>query len=215
MQFEDTASAAEAAADCAKKAVAAAQAAAYLASRDSKQFTQAFGISSKPDASNNHRGSAALPSSDNSTAPGNFHMSQSSYGSHYLSHEEKRPTHIESGNFHRRNSYNAPMNSDIKFDVCDYDEDNKMEGGPIGGKVLRRHSYNDPTVHSDVQWDESDCDEEIEVESPPGCTSLPPERTPPPVPSSLGKQGSSHRVHPKLPDYDDLAARFEALKYRK
>ncbi|KDO71425.1 hypothetical protein CISIN_1g012264mg [Citrus sinensis] len=188
MQFEDTASAAEAAADSAKKAVAAAQAAAYLASRDSKQFTQAFG---------------------------NFHMSQSSYGSHYLSHEEKRPTDVGSGNFHRRNSYNASSaNSDIKFDVCDHDQDNKMEGPP-GGKVLRRHSYNAPTAHSDIQWDESDYDEEIEVEAPSGCTSLPPERTPPPIPPSLGKQGSFHRVHPKLPDYEDLAARFEALKYRK
>lgn len=219
MQFEDTASAAEAAADSAKKAVAAAQAAAYLASRDSKQFTQAFCISSKPDASNNHGGFAAFSGSEfsleNSTAPGNFHMSQSSYGSHYVSHEEKRPTDVGSGNFHRRNSCNASSaNSDIKFDVCDHDQDNKMEGPPCG-KVLRRHSYNAPTAHSDIQWDESDCDEEIEVEAPPGCTSLPPERTPPPIPPSLGKQGSFHRVHPKLPDYEDLAARFEALKYRK
>ncbi|KAK4261687.1 hypothetical protein QN277_004650 [Acacia crassicarpa] len=35
---------------------------------------------------------------------------------------------------------------------------------------------------------------------------------PPPVPSS---QDGNARVHPKLPDYDELAAGFEALKFKK
>ncbi|KAK6258118.1 hypothetical protein SCA6_012592 [Theobroma cacao] len=62
-------------------------------------------------------------------------------------------------------------------------------------------------------FDESDCDEEIETEDASGSIKRPPERSPPPVPSSYDKQDSIHRVHPKLPDYDDLAARFEALKF--
>lgn len=194
-QFVDTASAAEAAAESAKQAIAAAQAAAYLANKDSKQFTQASGFNEMPDASNNTQGSD---------------------GSHYLSHKEKRPTLIEGGKVHGRNIYNAPTaNSGIKFDESDCDEENKMEKSH-GGKVFRRHSYNAPSAHSDIKWDESDCDEEIEAEEPPGHSYLPPERPPPPVPPALGKQGSSvHRIHPKLPDYDDLAARFDALKYRK
>jgi vacuolar protein sorting-associated protein IST1 len=35
------------------------------------------------------------------------------------------------------------------------------------------------------------------------------------VPSSHFNLDPVARVHPKLPDYDELAARFEALKYRK
>ncbi|KAL0543463.1 hypothetical protein IC582_018559 [Cucumis melo] len=70
--------------------------------------------------------------------------------------------------------------------------------------AYRRHSYN-PT---DIKFDESDCEEETEMDDEAGRgVSRPPDRNPPPAPSS--------RVHPKLPDYDTLAARFEALKYRK
>lgn len=71
--------------------------------------------------------------------------------------------------------------------------------------AYRRHSYN-PT---DIKFDESDCEEETQMDEGAGGggVSRPPDRNPPPVPSS--------RVHPKLPDYDTLAARFEALKYRK
>ncbi|TYI56185.1 hypothetical protein E1A91_D11G191700v1 [Gossypium mustelinum] len=85
-------------------------------------------------------------------------------------------------------------------------------GNNGGGKTCRRHSYNHaPAAHSDIKFDESDCDEEIEIEDyPGGSTDLPP-----PVPSLEKQDSSIHRVHPKLPDYDDLAARFEALKYRK
>lgn len=74
-------------------------------------------------------------------------------------------------------------------------------------KVNRRHSYNVPSVHSDIKFDKSDCDEEedADMEDASGGTFPPPERAPPPVP----------RIHPKLPDYDALSARFEALKYRK
>ncbi|KAK2408730.1 Regulator of Vps4 activity in the MVB pathway protein [Trifolium repens] len=82
-----------------------------------------------------------------------------------------------------------------------------------GGKDYRRHSYHPASAHSDIKFDESDCDEEIEAEEPP--VTFPPKRLPPPVPSSVVKQDSSIRVHPKLPDYDDLTARFDALKFKK
>lgn len=66
---------------------------------------------------------------------------------------------------------------------------------------VRRHSYNVGRVHSDIKFDESDCDEDNEMEQQPPS-------------STYGKPGTPS-VHPKLPDYDALSARFEALKYRK
>ncbi|XP_023003886.1 IST1-like protein [Cucurbita maxima] len=70
--------------------------------------------------------------------------------------------------------------------------------------AYRRYSYN-PT---DIKFDESDCEEETRVDNEDGGgVHRPPDRNPPPVPSS--------RVHPKLPDYDTLAARFEALKHSR
>lgn len=84
------------------------------------------------------------------------------------------------------------------------------------GKCYRRYSYNPRPAHSDIKFDESDCDEEeeIDTEEEPPPAVLPPNRPPPPVPSSQVKQDNT-RVHPKLPDYDELAARFEALKFKK
>lgn len=93
-----------------------------------------------------------------------------------------------------------------------------------GGNVYRRHSYNAPSRHSynatsrhsDIKFDESDCDEEINMEEPPPSgINPPPKWPPPPAPSFHDKQDSNFHVHPKLPDYDALSARFEALKYRK
>ena len=177
MYFEDTASAAEAAAESAKNAIAAAQAAAYLARRDSNQFMQPSSFDEIPNTSHNNPRPGALSGNSTDLFPSHDHQSEAPGKMHY-----------ESQSFHRSNHV-----------VED-------------GKVSRRQSYNAPpsAAHSDIKFDESDCDEEIEMEEPPP----PPVRPPPPVPS-LDKQGSVHHVHPKLPDYDDLAARFEALKRRK
>ncbi|XP_068640355.1 uncharacterized protein [Aristolochia californica] len=68
----------------------------------------------------------------------------------------------------------------------------------------------------------SDSDEEIKMERPRDDTHQPPQRPPPQVPEdkSVDTSGSfkhylGSRVHPRLPDYDTISARFEALKYRK
>ncbi|GMI66098.1 IST1-LIKE 3 [Hibiscus trionum] len=154
IRFKNTVAAAEAAEESAKRAIAAAQAAAYLANRDSNLFSVASGHVNNP--------------------PGPRGINESrSFGTSYTpSSEEVRP------------------------------------GNDEGGKTWRRHSYNNaPAAYSDIKFDESDCDEEIEVE----------DDFPPLAPSSHDdrRDSSIHRVHPKLPDYDDLAARFEALKFRK
>nr|GMC62586.1 IST1-like protein [Ipomoea batatas] len=104
----------------------------------------------------------------------------------------------------RRHSYNA--NSDVKYDESDCDEEIEMESPTNAGRyppsqptdhdsrqIYRRHSYNTaPSQHSGVNFEES-------------YYAQPPERPAPQVP----------RVHPKLPDYDELTSRFEALKYQK
>ncbi|KAK8694516.1 hypothetical protein V6N13_072065 [Hibiscus sabdariffa] len=159
IRFKNTVAAAEAAEESAKRAIAAAQAAAYLANRDSNLFSEVSG------PANSARG--FVPTNP----PGPRGMNESrSFGTFYnQSSEEVRP------------------------------------GNDGGGNTWRRHSYNHaPAAYSNIKFDESDCDEEIEAED-----DLPP-------PSHDDKRDSSiHRVHPKLPDYDDLAARFEALKFRK
>ncbi|KAM5546929.1 hypothetical protein ABKV19_001452 [Rosa sericea] len=88
------------------------------------------------------------------------------------------------------------------------------QGGEGNNFVYRRYSYNAaPSENSGIKFDESDTDEEIEMEAPPSGNYQGPERPPPPVPSATVRQDSLHRVHPKLPDYDTLAARFDALKH--
>ena len=89
------------------------------------------------------------------------------------------------------------------------DETLLSHGGDGKNFVYRRYSYNaapsDHSGNSGIKFDESDTDEEIEMDAP--------ERPAPPIPSATVRQESLHRVHPKLPDYDTLAARFDALKH--
>lgn len=96
-----------------------------------------------------------------------------------------------------------------------YSSNNDVNHGGEGKNfVYRRYSYNAaPSENSGIKFDESDTDEEIEMEAPPSGNYQGPERPPPPVPSATVRQDSLHRVHPKLPDYDTLAARFDALKH--
>ncbi|GLT82564.1 hypothetical protein SLE2022_009280 [Rubroshorea leprosula] len=199
MHFEDTASAAEAAAESAKRAIAAAQAAAYLANKDINQLTQASAYGKNLNASSNDHGLKTFPGNP----AGEFLPTDPSVNSQYM--ESK--------------AYGRRIYDSHRFDRSHQSTDEEMR--PNSGEdrnAPRRHSYNAPSVHSDIKFDESDCDEEMEVEEDaPRRFTLPPERSPPPppVPFSQGKQEPIHRVHPKLPDYDDLAARFEALKHHK
>ncbi|WCJ32773.1 Regulator of Vps4 activity in the MVB pathway protein [Euphorbia peplus] len=183
-QFENTSSAAEAAAECAKQAIAAAQAAAYLANRDSNQAPPQLGS-----GINNHGFGTPSPNSVNyqANSPGTMHKDYS--GSHYTSSEEATTMQMDDDEeIYRRHSYNVtrPVQTDTR-------------------NANRRHSYN-----SNIKFDESDCDEEIEMEESPTRANPPPPPTRP-----APRVPSPHAVHPKLPDYDELSARFEALKYQK
>ena len=185
MHYEDSVSAAEAAAESAKKAIAAAEVAAYLAKRGSDQGIQPSVYSDKLNYMGINSGlfqsydpAKNIQNMDQQIKPQEaMHMSQSLPRSDYIKNEDTMPT-----NMHNERGY-------------------------------RRHSYNPTSAHSDIKFDESDCDEEMEMEEPP--VVLPPQRPPPPIPSSQVRRNSDIGVHPKLPDYDDLAARFEALKSKK
>lgn len=174
MYFEDSKSAAEAAAESAKKAIAAAEVAAYMAMKDNNEASQPY----YNDKFSNDPAKYSQNMTHKSTTEDRVHRSHSLPRSDHMSNDDTLPTQM-------------------------YD-----------GKEYRRHSYHPASAHSDIKFDESDCDEEIEAEEPPPVT-LPPRRLPPPVPSSLVKQDSSTRVHPKLPDYDELTARFDLLKFKK
>ncbi|KAL6220774.1 hypothetical protein ACLB2K_008529 [Fragaria x ananassa] len=92
---------------------------------------------------------------------------------------------------------------------------NVSHGGEANNFLYRRYSYNAPSENSGIKFDESETDEEIEMEAPPSGNYHAPKRTPPSVPSATVRQESLHCVHPKLPDYDTLAARFDALKHHR
>lgn len=236
MHFEDTVSAAQAAAESAKQAIAAAQAAAYLANNGLNQVSSVPGLDHKLNTSNINHGLGML--SGNSTGlsmpnysqinyqrmdhysdgPGRMYESQNFDRSHYPGNEGTRPIQTDSKHVNRRrHSYNVTMPKQMDGQNVSrrhsYNEVRPMQMD--GENISRRQSYNSSSPHSDIKFDESDCDEEIETEEPPAGVYPPPERCPPPVPSSHVNLDPVARVHPKLPDYDELAARFEALKYRK
>ncbi|KAL6993380.1 hypothetical protein U1Q18_011497 [Sarracenia purpurea var. burkii] len=184
IHFVDTASAAEAAAESLKKAIAAAEAAAYLAKRDTNQVSEASGFGNTPTNGFNikHENSTLSSNSEemsgNSEIPAHMYKSQSFGRSRYSNNE------------------NSLSSSEMNF-----------------GKVNRRYSYNE-SAKCDIKFDESDCDEEIDMEEDP-TDDKQPNRPPPQIPIAHVEQDPVPRIHPKLPDYDTLTARFEALKYRK
>ncbi|XP_075486150.1 uncharacterized protein LOC142525604 isoform X2 [Primulina tabacum] len=191
--FQDLASAAEAAAE---KALAAAEAAADLAYRGAQMTgTHKNGLSDRFDDQRRNK-----------------KASDSEY-SRSVSVQDER-TGDDARKILRRQSYNcqtAPR-SDIKFDGADSDdEDIEMENAARDvdtRKIYRRHSYNvRSTARSDIKFDESDYEDDSEEMDVPtrGYKQPPPNRQAP----------VAARVHPKLPDYDTLAARFEALKHQK
>ncbi|KAI3462317.1 hypothetical protein Pfo_018980 [Paulownia fortunei] len=218
--FQDLASAAGVAAE---KALAAAEAAAFLA-YGGKQMSACYqGVN----------GAAVIDFdtiSRNSTGkfmPNSFPNSQAEYStgdrsddqrimktnsseySHCFSVQNEQSVN-DGRKMFRRQSYNCQRaHTDIKFDESDCDEEVEMEEPPSTDtmKINRRHSYNVPPAQLDIRYDESDHHDTEELGQPTRGTNQPPDRPAPQVPVRL--------VHPKLPDYDALAARFEALKHHK
>lgn len=232
-KFDDPASAAKAAAESAKQAIAAAEAAAYLASKDAKASSAGCHYSPKNATADNIpfiSGAQAPKFSQIEVAPPSqsivdlydMHWSskniRNSENSHSSAGEEMPLDMKRSQKFDRRHSYNVPSsNRNVQYDDSDCDEEIEMEDPPSGtykpspptdidgGKFYRRHSYNVPSVHSGIKFDESDGEEEMGTHEFSRGTNRAPNRPAPHVP----------RVHPNLPDYDKLTARFESLKSQK
>ncbi|KAJ0960628.1 hypothetical protein J5N97_001504 [Dioscorea zingiberensis] len=206
LQFKDTASAAQAAADCAQKAASAAQAAAYLAKQSSK-FDQA--------------------STFGTQAPNFSKFNNSSDGSQTQSSYTTQDFDPNSPPKNQPNFAGRAWNSQSFNNNSDFTRGDNIDAK----KTDRSFSYTAPRKHSDIIFDDSD-GVESESENEYGFErsskgSAPPARSPPVLPShidhseektdtddrsGMNKLNSFSRVHPKLPDYDVLAARFEALK---
>lgn len=209
VQFKDSASAAKAAAELAKKAVSAAQAAAFLANQNSPSYNHPVGFETSKNEFSTPSTIDGLPR-------------QSLNRQNDLSMNEFKHTM----KIFSSQSFNGSINA----------EDNAVDTDELGDrKVLRRNSCVAKTVHSDIKFDDSDgfdseSDEAVELERRRSMESRgPPNRPPPLVPTrrdhfeerengnnnDLNKVSPISHVHPKLPDYDALTARFEALKSRK
>ncbi|KAJ0252210.1 Regulator of Vps4 activity in the MVB pathway protein [Hirschfeldia incana] len=182
MHYHDPESAAEAAAELAKQAVAAAQVAALLANRRDSSTKEEFSVSSS--------------------------TRQSETSSYY-----SKPS-VENRGIYRRHSCNNPG-------VNEEEDYAKTEEAEAKETMRRRHTLPPPAT-SEVKFDESDYyEEDTEPEEGPlqrRASSLPPDRAPPQAPpqsSDSRRDSSGHQVHPKLPDYDELAARFDAIRQSK
>ncbi|KAJ0964010.1 hypothetical protein J5N97_029132 [Dioscorea zingiberensis] len=202
LQFKDTASAAQAAADCAQKAASAAQAAAYLAKQSSK-FDQA--------------------STFGTQAPNFSKVNNSSDGSQTQSSYTTQDFDPNSPPKNQPNFAGRAWNSQSFNNNSDFTRGDNIDAK----KTDRSFSYTAPRKHSDIIFDDSD-GVESESENEYGFErsskgSAPPARSPPVLPShidhseektdtddrsGMNKLNSFSRVHPKLPDYDVLAARF-------
>ncbi|XXG59955.1 hypothetical protein AAC387_Pa04g1952 [Persea americana] len=203
--FKDMASAAQAAADSAEKAVAAAQAAAYLANQSS-----------------------------HTTQPACFNTKVNSFSSSIDPNVVKTVQDLQNTTHKQSNAANMIYGS-RSSGRSQYMRDEETTPPINGRENSRRHNYNVRQRDSDIKFDdsdgvESDTDEETLETRSGGIHLPPPNRPPPPVPSSgvdrseertatdnsrPYKQNLGSRVHPKLPDYDSLSARFEALKFHK
>ncbi|KAK6924553.1 Vacuolar protein sorting-associated protein Ist1 [Dillenia turbinata] len=216
MQFRDSTSAAEAAAESAKKAIAAAQAAAFLANCNSNQVLQTSGMGCGSNAFCCPSG--AKPGFERPSGCGTFTSMSNNPSINFFKVGQQQSDAM--GRTHASQS----------FDQSHYHNEESGSTDAEGRKVNRRCSYNAPSAYSDIKFDESESEEEIEMEKPSYYPVNQPPEIPPAVPpsdsdlpfnwiqagaASSQKQETAARVHPKLPDYDALAARFDALKYHK
>ncbi|CAH8286486.1 unnamed protein product [Eruca vesicaria subsp. sativa] len=141
--------------------------------------------------------------------PGSTRHSRDSETSSYYTEP-----YTENRGGYKRHSCNNP---------CVNESDQKEEA-EAKETVRRSHSYNNsppltPPVTSEIMFDESDYEEETEPEEGPlqsPASSHPPNQAPTQSSESESRRDSrTHQVHSKLPDYDTLATRFEAIRDSK
>ncbi|XP_031494493.1 uncharacterized protein LOC116260352 isoform X2 [Nymphaea colorata] len=236
--FESAALAAHAAALYADKAVAAAHSAASLANQSTDQFNQRVSQLRSESRRNSGEFSSNRPiptepfTSDASEldyiAPKNYNrrvgdsILQSSRGNesrnpddmHYSSDEESS-ARLVNKKLLRRHSCNLPQtnsngSSGPRFDASSGDEtEEESESGYT-------NSFNNHKLYNSRQISPSSGPPSRPAPSLPRLSTDPMKSTPPAMEDLQdGRRKSLPHVHPKLPDYDSLAARFEALKFPK
>ncbi|MCL7022043.1 hypothetical protein MKW94_027694 [Papaver nudicaule] len=200
-----------------------------LNARDNQFSSSKYSYESSPDH-------PVLPSDSPLNVQDRRYRSKQSFSnSHGLPPASDRPVHSQNDRQHQSKLPGRVYESQ-NFERSRYSSDEESDHTISDNKrAHRRHSYNAPKAHSNIQFDESDksesdYDEEIEMDNRPAGNYAPPNRPAPQLPpsdtselddrtGSVENSGSYSRrnsgVHPKLPDYDILAARFEALKTRK
>lgn len=236
MHFKDAASAAQAAAKFAKKADScASQAAAFIAQQSSNESRRDSALNST-NSSGKKFSSQSFNVSNHDDDNVDFYdrkfMGRSNttglrfHGDINLDEaESRRDSAVNSTNssgkrFSSRSAWNH-MNDGDGDDVFDLNE-----------KILGRSRTTGHTFHGDIKFDESDgydseSGAEVSKESWYGRGNPgPPMRHPPVAPTISGREedgsttrkwstDSVHHVHPKLPDYEELTARFQALKSQR
>ena len=212
VQFKDMASAAQSAADSAQQAVSAARAAAYLANQNSSEQKNSAGSRRQ---SLNSAAQAAADSAEEAVSAAqaaaylanlNSNEQNNSAGSRRQSLNSTQSSATKNPSVNQSN-HPSKISSSQSFNTSNYmnDEDNMDSVDLDDTKVIRRNGYADRSrVHSEMKFDDSD-----------GLDSGDEPLVLPRIDQSESKPANSSmaaRVHPKLPDYESLAAGFEALK---
>lgn len=186
LQFKDPASAVQDASESAEQAIHAEQAAAHPANQNSHPFDWSPPVDTLVCKCNKFNQVEFQKEQELG------HLS----GAHAPSNYEVKP--LEKRLFSSQSFSLSNTLDDDSIDSADLNEN----------KILRRNSCISRTVYSDIKFDDSDGHESEngeQQESPP-----PPNRPPPVLPPQ--QMNSVTHVHPNLPDYAALTARFEALK---
>ncbi|XP_078173897.1 regulator of Vps4 activity in the MVB pathway protein isoform X3 [Carex rostrata] len=216
MEFSDTASAAQAAAEFAAKAVSAANSAAQLSKQESSQSHQtSFKSTTNRFSSHSFDGLNPIENEDSDAA------AQLSKQESSQSHQTSFKSTTNRFSSHSFDGLNPIENEDSDADSEEVDSRRVLRSNTNVGVGPKR-------VNSDVKFDDSDgfqSDEDMEkVKVGPPCKAPPPKRAPPPLPKDASEENDKHsegskgsgstgsRVHPKLPDYEELTARYEALR---
>jgi hypothetical protein len=231
MEFHDTASAAKAAAEFAAKAVSAANSAAQLSKQESSQSHQTTskstanrlschsfdGLNSKENGDSDAESEEVATKAASAVNCAAQLSKQESSQSHQTSFKSTT-NHFSSHSF---DGLNPIENEDS--DAKSEEVDSRMVF-PSNAKV----GVGKKRLNSDIMFDESDGShserdvEEVIVDSP--CQVPAPKQTPPPLPKDAFEENDKHsegpkgsgssgsRVHPKLPDYEELTARLDALR---
>ncbi|XP_021747812.1 IST1-like protein [Chenopodium quinoa] len=159
-----------------------------------------MGIANYQDAASAAKAAADSAKDAVAAAQAAAQLAQTSYDVNTTSNQSPPPHHVnQEGNLGTQGREYRSFSLGGAANNCHSNTD--MNSDDMDFNVVRWHSYNVRHTHTDIKFDESDCDEDIEMEQQP--------------PSGMHGKPGTPSIHPKLPDYDALSARFEALKYRK